>query len=208
MASVRARARAVVSSSTGVPARAPRVEDPGTVLVGTSLRGPQLVRWLAGKLGGQTNVWIGMPGDLALLLGARSWWRPGRAEHRLWPAAHMATRTTATFNGRTPAPFSTVAHRHRRDLVCGLIREYEAASICDPYARPSAGTEGHSARESASHACAVPRPQPLGARLMTRARRGPRATHAKLSHRYEPFSVHLLPDHVRKARLWQRRTPR
>jgi len=58
-----------------------RREDPlapMTVLVGTSLQRPFLARWLAARLGGHANVRILMPGDLALLLGARALVDSGR----------------------------------------------------------------------------------------------------------------------------------
>jgi RecB family exonuclease len=58
-----------------------RREDPlapMTVLVGASLQRPFLARWLAVRLGAHANVRILMPGDLALLLGARALVASGR----------------------------------------------------------------------------------------------------------------------------------
>ncbi len=46
--------------------------SPITVLVGSSLQRPWLARFLAARLGAHANLRILMPGDLALLLGARA----------------------------------------------------------------------------------------------------------------------------------------
>jgi len=58
-----------------------RREDPLmpiTILVGTSLQRPFLLRRLAARLGGHANVRVLMPGDLALLLGSKALVEAGR----------------------------------------------------------------------------------------------------------------------------------
>jgi hypothetical protein len=52
--------------------------SPITVLVGGSLQRPFLQRWLAERLGAHANLRVLMPGDLALLLGARELVEQGR----------------------------------------------------------------------------------------------------------------------------------
>jgi ATP-dependent helicase/nuclease subunit B len=106
-----------------------RVSDPLspiTVLVGGSLQRPFLQRWLAERLGAHSNLRVLMPGDLALLLGARELVEQGR--RALPPLADRVL--LAEVAQRHPGYFAPVAGTPGfGEALFRLVRELRGAGF-------------------------------------------------------------------------------